>query len=52
MDKTLKFTVAQLNPVVGDVSGNLKLAEDALAKAREDGSTSSERRQRQSARRS
>ena len=38
MDKTLKFTVAQLNPVVGDVSGNLKLAEDALAKAREDGS--------------
>ena len=38
MDKTLKFTVAQLNPVVGDVSGNLKLVEDALAKAREDGS--------------
>ena len=38
MSKTLNITIAQLNPIVGDVSGNLKLAIGALEKARADGS--------------
>ena len=38
MSKKLNITIAQLNPIVGDVWGNLKLALDALAQAREDGS--------------
>ena len=38
MANSLKITVAQLNPIVGDVQGNLQLALDALATARTDGS--------------
>lgn len=34
MSKSLRITVAQLNPIVGDVSGNLKLALEALEQAR------------------
>ena len=34
MSKSLRITVAQLNPIVGDVSGNLKLAFEALEQAR------------------
>ena len=38
MSKQLKITVAQLNPIVGDVQGNLNLACGALEQARQDGS--------------
>jgi NAD+ synthase len=34
MTKTLKMLVAQLNPVVGDIQGNLALAQSAHAEAR------------------
>ena len=37
MSKTLSFHVAQLNPVVGDISGNLELARAAHARAAEAG---------------
>lgn len=37
MTKTLKILAAQLNPVVGDIAGNRKLAETALAEARAQG---------------
>lgn len=37
MSNSLKITVAQLNPIVGDVEGNIALAKDALKKARADG---------------
>ncbi len=36
MSNHLKITIAQLNPIVGDVAGNLELAKSALKKARED----------------
>jgi NAD+ synthase len=37
MTKTLKMLAAQLNPVVGDISGNLALAREAHAKGQEEG---------------
>ena len=36
MATPLKITVAQLNPIVGDISGNLELAKHALEQARKD----------------
>lgn len=38
MSKSLRITVAQLNPVMGDISGNLDLARAAIAQARREGS--------------
>ncbi|MAI92127.1 NAD+ synthase [Ponticaulis sp.] len=38
MANSLNITIAQLNPIVGDVSGNLELARGALAQARQEGS--------------
>ena len=37
MTKTLKLFAAQLNPIVGDIKGNLGLAREALAEAKADG---------------
>ena len=34
MSKKLKILVAQLNPVVGDIGGNLELARGALAEGK------------------
>lgn len=34
MSKTLNITIVQLNPIVGDIGGNLALARDALETAR------------------
>lgn len=36
MSKSLRISIAQLNPVVGDIEGNLQLARDAFQKARDE----------------
>ncbi|MAP95069.1 MAG: NAD+ synthase [Ponticaulis sp.] len=38
MANPISLTIAQLNPIVGDVRGNLTLAREALARARQDNS--------------
>ena len=34
MSKSLKIASAQINPIVGDIGGNIGLAEEALRKAK------------------
>ena len=36
MSKSLRISIAQLNPVVGDIEGNLQLARDAFQKAKDE----------------